>query len=57
MPDKKLEVKRTRAKAGDGSIAVAAMSLWNDLPIVTKFCDILTGFRSLLKTHFFHIAY
>ena len=50
-----LEVKRTRTKAGDCSFAVAAASLWNNLPI--KPCDNLTSFKLLLKTHSFHIAY
>ncbi|KAK2152187.1 hypothetical protein NP493_2504g00006 [Ridgeia piscesae] len=30
-----LEVKRSRTKAGDCSFAVAAASLWNNLPTVT----------------------
>ena len=52
-----LEVKRTRTKAGDCSFAVAAASLWNNLPTVIKTCDNLTSFKRLLKTHFCCIAY
>ena len=52
-----LEVKRTRTKAGDCSFAVAAASLWNNLPTVIKTCDNLTSFKRLLKTHFCRIAY
>ena len=40
-----LEVKRTRTKAGDCSFAVAAASLWNNLPTVVKTCDNLTSFK------------
>ncbi|KAK2181450.1 hypothetical protein NP493_397g00018 [Ridgeia piscesae] len=52
-----LQVKRTRTKAGDCSFAVAAASLWNNLPTVINICDNLTSFKRLLKTHFFRIAY
>ncbi|KAK2185819.1 hypothetical protein NP493_222g05018 [Ridgeia piscesae] len=53
-----LQVKRTPNKAGDCSFAVAAASLWNNLPTVIKTCDNLTSFKLLLKTHFFvsHIS-
>ena len=52
-----IEVKRTRTKAGDCSFAVAAASLWNNLPTVIKTCDNLTSFKRLLKTYLFRIAY
>ena len=52
-----LEVKRTCTKAGDCSFAVAAASLWINLPTVIKTCDNLTCFKRLLKTHFCRIAY
>ena len=52
-----LQVKRTRTKASDCSFAIAAASLWNNLPTVMKTCDNLTSYKRLLKTHFFHIAY
>ena len=52
-----LQVKRTRTKAGDCSFAVAAASLWNNLPTVIKTCDNLTSYKRLLKTHYFRIAY
>ncbi|KAK2172628.1 hypothetical protein NP493_945g00014 [Ridgeia piscesae] len=52
-----LEVKRTRTKAGDCSFAVAAASIWNNLPTVIKTCDNLTSFKRLLKTPIFRIAY
>ena len=52
-----IELKRTRTKAGDSSFAVAAGSLWNNLPTVIKTCDNLTSFKRLLKTHLFRIAY
>ena len=48
-----LQVKRTRTKAGDCSVAIAAASLWNNLPTVIKTCDNLTSFKRLLKTLFF----
>ncbi|KAK2179265.1 hypothetical protein NP493_502g02046 [Ridgeia piscesae] len=52
-----LKVKRTRTKAGDCSFAVAAASLWNNLPRVIETCDNLASFKRLLKTHFCRIAY
>ena len=52
-----LEVKSTRTKAGGGSFAVAAASLWNTLPNFIKTCDTLAFFYCRLKTHFFRIAY
>ncbi|KAK2171639.1 hypothetical protein NP493_1046g00089 [Ridgeia piscesae] len=54
----KLEVKCTCTKAGDCSFAVAAASLWNNLPTVIKTCGNLTSFKRLLKTDFFvlHIS-
>ena len=52
-----LQVKHTRTKAGDCSFAVAAASLWNNLPTVIKTCDNLTSIKRLLKPHFFRIAY
>ncbi|KAK2174705.1 hypothetical protein NP493_782g00003 [Ridgeia piscesae] len=52
-----LQVKRTRTKAGDCSFAIAAASLWNNLPTVIKTCDNLTSYKRLLKTHFIRIAY
>ena len=52
-----LEVKRTRTKAGDCTFAVAAASLWNNLPTDIKACDNLTSFKPLPKTHFCRIAY
>ncbi|KAK2187860.1 hypothetical protein NP493_153g11024 [Ridgeia piscesae] len=48
-----LEMKRTRTKAGDCSFALAAASLWNNLPTVIKTCDNLTSFKRLLKAHLF----
>ena len=38
-----LQVKGTRTKAGDCSFAVAAASLWNNLPTVIKTWDNLTS--------------
>ena len=52
-----LEVKRARMTAGDGSFAVAAASLLNNVPTVIKTCDTLTSFKRVLKTYFFCIAY
>ena len=43
----KLEVKRTRTKAGDCSFAVAVASLWNNLPTDIKSCDNLTSFKHI----------
>ena len=52
-----LEVKRTRIKPGDSSLAVAAVSLWNALPNYITTCDTLAIFKCRLKTHFFRIVY
>ena len=52
-----LQVKRTRTKAVDCSFAVAAVSLWNNLPTVIKTGDNLTNFKRILKTLCFRIAY
>ena len=43
-------------KAGDGSFAVAAASLWNTLSNFIKTCDTLASFKCRLKTHIFRIA-
>ncbi|KAK2173271.1 hypothetical protein NP493_888g01000 [Ridgeia piscesae] len=50
-----LEVKRTRTKAGDCSFAVAAASLWSNLPTVIKTCDNLTSFKR--QTSIFFVSY
>ncbi|KAK2169826.1 hypothetical protein NP493_1173g00010 [Ridgeia piscesae] len=47
-----LQVKRTRTKTGDCSFAVAAASLWNNLPTVIKTCDNLTSYKRLLDKFF-----
>ena len=52
-----LQVKRTRTKAGDCSFAIAAASLWNNLPTVIKTCDHLTSYKRLLKTLFFLVSH
>ena len=52
-----LEVKRTRTKAGGGSFAVAAASLWNTLSKFIKTCDTLASLKCRLKTHFFRNTY
>ena len=52
-----IKVKRTRTKVGDCSLAVAAASIWNNLPKVINTGDNLTSFKRLLKTHLFRIAY
>ena len=52
-----IEVKRYRTITGDCSLAVAAASLWINLPTVIKTCDNLTSYKLLLKTHLFCIAY
>ena len=39
------------------SFAVAAPSLWNMLPQHLRDCDLVTGFKSQLKTYLLHVAH
>ena len=42
---------------GDRSIAMAAPSLWNDLPAHLRDCGNITQFKTLLKTHLFAMVF
>ena len=52
-----LERPRTHSLLGDRSFAVSAPRLWNSLPQHLRSCDVLSTFKSQLKTYLFHIAY
>uniref|UniRef100_A0A8C6ML89 Reverse transcriptase domain-containing protein n=1 Tax=Nothobranchius furzeri TaxID=105023 RepID=A0A8C6ML89_NOTFU len=53
-----LEVPRTKRKLrGDRAFSVAAPRLWNALPIQIRMVSSLSGFKSLLKTHLFSVAF
>ena len=53
-----LQVPRTKlATAGDISFSVAAPKLWNSLPSDIRNCEVLSSFKSKLKTHLFSIAF
>ena len=45
---------RTR---GDRAFAVAAPRLWNGLPLHVRSAQSIEVFKSLLKTHFFNLAF
>ena len=42
---------------GDRAFAVAAPRLWNDLPLHVRSAQSIQVFKSLLKTHFFNLAF
>ncbi|CAL9690879.1 unnamed protein product [Knipowitschia caucasica] len=42
---------------GDRAFAAAAPTLWNSLPQPVRNSDSLQNFKSLLKTHLFHLAF
>ena len=42
---------------GDRSFAMAAPSLWNDLPAHLRDCGNITQFNTLLKTHLFAMVF
>lgn len=53
-----LVVPRTKQKTlGDRSFAVAAPTVWNDLPPDIRSTQTLSKFKSLVKTHYFKIAF
>ena len=49
-----LSVPKTKRKLrGDRAFAVAAIRMWNDLPLHIRQTTSLSVFKSLLKTHLF----
>ena len=53
-----LKVPRFKNKtSGARTFAYAAASLWNILPLEIRALDNINGFKSLLKTHLFKLAY
>uniref|UniRef100_A0A3B5PWL6 Reverse transcriptase domain-containing protein n=3 Tax=Xiphophorus maculatus TaxID=8083 RepID=A0A3B5PWL6_XIPMA len=53
-----LTVPRTRLKRkGDRAFSVAAPVLWNNLPFQIRSAHSLDHFKSLLKTHFYSLAF
>ena len=54
-----LEVKTANlvVTEGDRAFAVRAPHLWNNLPLVVRQATSLTTFKTLLKTHFYRMAF
>ena len=53
-----LEVRRCRCKTlGTRSFRHAGPTLWNDLPLKIRSAKDINCFKSLMKTHFFRLAY
>ncbi|KAF7668292.1 hypothetical protein LDENG_00022460 [Lucifuga dentata] len=51
VPKLRLESK------GDRAFAIRALRLWNDLPEEKRLTDSVPSFKSLLKTHFYRLAF
>ena len=53
-----LEVRRCRCKTlSTRSFRHAGPTLWNDLPLKIRSAKDINCFKSLMKTHFFRLAY
>ncbi|KAF7642200.1 hypothetical protein LDENG_00262640 [Lucifuga dentata] len=53
-----LAVPKSRVKCkGDRAFAIRALLLWNDLPEEIRLADSVSSFKSLLKTHFYRLAF
>ncbi|KAF7651423.1 hypothetical protein LDENG_00111240, partial [Lucifuga dentata] len=53
-----LAVPKWRLKSkGDRAFAIRAPQLWNDLPEEIRLADSVPSFKSLLKTHFYRLAF
>ena len=53
-----LAVPRWRLKLkGDRAFSVRAPRLWNGLPEEIRLAESVTSFKSLLKTHFYRLAF
>ncbi|KAF7641396.1 hypothetical protein LDENG_00282490 [Lucifuga dentata] len=53
-----LAVPKSRLKSkGDRAFAIRALLLWNDLPEEIRLADSVSSFKSLLKTHFYRLAF
>ncbi|KAF7642296.1 hypothetical protein LDENG_00259970 [Lucifuga dentata] len=51
-------VAKSRLKSrGDHAFAIRALLLWNDLPEELMLSDSVSSFKSLLKTHFYRLAF
>ena len=51
-----VQPKSTRSW-GDRAFSVAAPRIWNSLPNFIRCCSSIESFKSLLKKHFFELAY
>ncbi|KAF7642196.1 hypothetical protein LDENG_00262360, partial [Lucifuga dentata] len=53
-----LAVPKSRLKSkGDRAFAIRALLLWNDLPEEIRLVDSVSSFKSLLKTHYYRLAF
>ncbi|KAF7650757.1 hypothetical protein LDENG_00121020, partial [Lucifuga dentata] len=53
-----LAVPKLRLKSkGDRAFAIRAHRLWNDLPEEVRLANSVSYFKSLLKTHFYRLAF
>ncbi|KAF7642005.1 hypothetical protein LDENG_00264860, partial [Lucifuga dentata] len=53
-----LAVPKSRLKSkGDCAFAIRALLLWKDLPEEIMLSDSVSSFKSLLKTHFYRLAF
>ncbi|KAF7660241.1 hypothetical protein LDENG_00285960 [Lucifuga dentata] len=53
-----LAVPKSRLKSkGDCAFAIRALLLWNDLPEEIRLADSVSSFKSLLKPHFYRLAF
>uniref|UniRef100_G3PK59 Uncharacterized protein n=1 Tax=Gasterosteus aculeatus TaxID=69293 RepID=G3PK59_GASAC len=53
-----LDVPGSRLKTrGDQAFSVAAPNLWNSLPIHVRTARTIATFKSLLKTHYYSLAF
>ena len=53
-----LAVPKSRLKSkGDRAFSIRAPRLWNDLPEEIRLAESVTSFKSLLKTHFYRLAF
>ncbi|KAK0155946.1 hypothetical protein N1851_001518 [Merluccius polli] len=56
--DALLNVPRSRLKTiGDRAFSTRAPRLWNDLPAEIRLAESVNSFKSLLKTHFYRLAF
>ena len=46
-----------KVRLGDRAFSIIESKLWNSLPISIRSAPSISNFKSLLKTHFFRLAY